>query len=99
MNGHLLPDDGLNIFLSPGAIQFTHRLLALCTVATLTVMALRVPSLKPAAVAAWGQAVLGVATLLFQVPIPLAAAHQMGAIIVFALLVRAAHGLKLACTS
>jgi heme a synthase len=89
MEGSVLPADGMDILRSPGAVQFAHRLLALSSVVVLTLLALRRRALRPAAAAAWCQASLGIATLLLQVPLPLAVAHQMGAVVVFVLVVRA----------
>jgi cytochrome c oxidase assembly protein subunit 15 len=40
------------------------------------------------------QIALGIATLLFVVPIPLAAAHQAGAVLVFAAVLNVAHALR-----
>ena len=40
------------------------------------------------------QIALGIATLLLVVPLPLAAAHQAGAVGVFALAVHLAHALR-----
>jgi heme a synthase len=40
------------------------------------------------------QAALGIATLLLVVPIPLAAAHQAGAVLLLTLAVLALHGLR-----
>jgi cytochrome c oxidase assembly protein subunit 15 len=40
------------------------------------------------------QIALGIATLLLVVPIPLAAAHQAGAVLVFAAALNVAHALR-----
>ncbi len=40
------------------------------------------------------QIALGIATLLFVVPVPLAAAHQAGAVLVFAAALNIAHALR-----
>ena len=40
------------------------------------------------------QAALGIATLLLVVPLPLAAAHQAGAVLLFAAALNAAHALR-----
>jgi cytochrome c oxidase assembly protein subunit 15 len=40
------------------------------------------------------QLVLGIATLLLVVPVPLAAAHQAGAVLLFAAALNAAHALR-----
>ena len=41
-----------------------------------------------------GQAMLGIATLMLVVPLPLAVAHQAGAFILFSLGLYALHGLR-----
>jgi cytochrome c oxidase assembly protein subunit 15 len=41
------------------------------------------------------QFALGVATLLLVVPLPLAAAHQAGAVLLFAAALNAAHALRI----
>jgi cytochrome c oxidase assembly protein subunit 15 len=41
------------------------------------------------------QLALGIATLLLVVPLPLAAAHQAGAVLLFAAALNAAHALRL----
>ena len=72
--------------------QFNHRILAVILLAAVTALwwacARRAPA--PATtwahagfVTAWAQAVLGVATLLLFVPIPLAALHQANALVLF----------------
>jgi cytochrome c oxidase assembly protein subunit 15 len=81
----------LNIFENIAAVQFNHRLLALVTVVVALVIWAwgRRLSLSPeahrgldlVALAALVQAGLGVATLLYVVPIPLAVLHQAGAIV------------------
>ena len=89
MGGSLLPGDGFDIVFGHGAVQFTHRMLAITTVLALSALALRHRQ-KPLVLAAgwsWCQAGLGVATLLNFVPLPLAVAHQMGALGLFSLLV------------
>lgn len=105
MDDGLFPDDGLvllphwlNAFETPAAVQYVHRILAVTLVACLTLLALWARTLRPlwlAAGWAWGQAGLGIATLLLAVPTPLAALHQMGAILVFALLVWARHTVRI----
>lgn len=40
------------------------------------------------------QIALGIATLVHVVPVPLAAAHQAGALLVFALALHVAHALR-----
>lgn len=83
----------LNFFENKATVQFDHRILAYATTATvivLWIMARRrgVPRPVRAGVsvlflAVALQAALGVSTLLLYVPVPLAAAHQAGALILF----------------
>lgn len=82
-----------NFFENVPLVQLTHRLAAMLTVASIVVMFLisfRATLATPArtalyalAAAALGQFVLGIATLLTFVPIPLGAAHQAGAMVTF----------------
>lgn len=84
----------LNLFENPAAVQLCHRLIAYGVLALATVHALRTWRSQPGtavargalllAFAVLGQASLGIATLLFVVPLPLALAHQFGAVIVLA---------------
>ena len=99
MDGHLLPADGLDPLHDLGAIQLAHRLLAASTVFSLSGLWLARRALPPAirrplsfaAAWAWCQAGLGASTLLLAVPLPLAAAHQMGALTLFGLVVWTLH--------
>jgi len=82
----------LNVFENVAAVQFHHRLLGL-SVALLSVLlwqsSRRVP-LPAKARTAFGalacmaliQVTLGITTLLFRVPIPVASLHQLGAVLV-----------------
>ena len=82
-----------NFFENVPLVQLDHRLLAILTsfvVVAIWVAALRWPPTAPARVAlhaatasVLGQFVLGIATLLTFVPVPLGAAHQIGAMAVF----------------
>lgn len=103
MDGGLFPADGLtrdpvllNAVANPAAVQYVHRVLALTLAACLTLAALwaRRRPLWLAAGWAWCQIGLGVATLLLAVPIPLAALHQMGAVMLIALLTWARHSVR-----
>jgi cytochrome c oxidase assembly protein subunit 15 len=96
----------VNLFENPAFAQFVHRWLAIATVATVLWLwaksrrvtlppAARLP-LDLLAVMALLQAGLGIATLLLVVPIPLAAAHQAGAVLLLTLTVLALHGLRAA---
>jgi heme a synthase len=93
-----------NWFENIAAVQFDHRLLAMTTVAAVALVWLagRSASLsRPArlvlhallAVAAL-QLALGVATLLFVVPILLAAAHQAGAVLLLTVAIVLRHELR-----
>jgi heme a synthase len=91
-----------NLFENPTTVQFDHRVLATTTyVATALLFlssrrgAMRAalpPSARHAAAAAFAmanvQVALGISTLLYLVPVPLAAAHQGGSV---ALLTAAIH--------
>jgi cytochrome c oxidase assembly protein subunit 15 len=91
-----------NLFENPTTVQFDHRVLATTTyIATALLFASsRRPAMRAAlpplartfATAAFAmanvQALLGVSTLLYLVPVPLAAAHQAGSV---ALLTTALH--------
>lgn len=105
MDGYWLPPSlwelkpfALNFLANLATIQFDHRLLALVLVAGAAALRLAgraaAPrarlSLNALAVAAGLQALLGVLTLLYRVPVPLAAAHQANALLLLsaALLVR-----------
>ena len=95
MDGHLVPEGYArlspwlrNLTENIPAVQFDHRVLATCTaVLALLVLGvgLRRGTLRPRLVALGGaiglQYALGVATLLWVVPVPLAAAHQAGAVL------------------
>jgi cytochrome c oxidase assembly protein subunit 15 len=75
-------------------IQFQHRWMAVLTVAVVCAAGLRAMAATPAArlparlmvAAALAQATLGVSTLVLSVPLPLASAHQTGAVVLIALI-------------
>lgn len=96
MNGSFTPPEAFGgvtgFFGQHGWVQFVHRWLAFVTGLGILAFALR---LKNAALAAmvFIQIGLGIATLLSQVALPLAALHQAGAIILLALCLQALHGL------
>ena len=81
----------INFFENAATVQFTHRILAislLLMVVAFWIHALRIPAygrLRPAssilAMVTIGQAGLGIATLLSEVQIELAASHQAGALV------------------
>ena len=93
-----------NWFENIPAIQFDHRLLAETTfvfVLVLWAVGLRRPLLGRARVALWAlfgtalvQVALGISTLLLVVPIPLAAAHQAGAVLLLTAAIAFRHTLR-----
>lgn len=95
----------LNLFENTAAVQFTHRWLAIVTALAILSYVWRVgqrADLPPVARTAslWlaagiaGQVLLGIVTLLHAVPVWLGAAHQGGAMIVIALMIRSLHTLR-----
>ena len=106
MEGRLVPPGLLamepawrNFFENPGTVQFQHRLLTLATAAFALGCALRWR--KAAGAAGWllltmalVQPTLGVLTLLLHVPVPLAAAHQSGAVLLLTSAVWFTHRLR-----
>jgi cytochrome c oxidase assembly protein subunit 15 len=94
----------LNWFENIAAVQFDHRVLAAATLSTIFVLwaaGLRADLPKPARKAlhtllaiAVVQAALGIATLLLVVPIPLAAAHQAGAVLLLTAAIVFRHTLR-----
>ncbi|KAJ7869309.1 cytochrome oxidase assembly protein-domain-containing protein, partial [Mycena olivaceomarginata] len=84
-----------NIFENPTTVQFDHRLLATTTYAGLAVLfaqtfrpawrtiipPLAITSARAAFAMANVQVLLGISTLIYLVPVPLAAAHQGGSIL------------------
>ena len=96
----------LNWFENIATIQFDHRLLAVTTAAVIFVLCaagLRGNLPRPARIAlhallaaATLQAALGISTLLLVVPIPLAAAHQAGAVLLLTAAIVFRHTLRAA---
>merc|ERR1719474_2006548 len=94
-----------NITENPTTVQFNHRILGTSTLAALTAVAIQSqrlplpPRIKTAAFAlggmVWMQVGLGISTLLLYVPVPVAAAHQSGAIITLSLAMWLAHETQL----
>lgn len=92
-----------NLFENHAAVQFNHRWLGIGAVLlavafawhcrTAATDAFARAALLAVPVAACAQAALGIATLLLWVPIPLAAAHQAGAVILLSAAAAAAHAL------
>jgi cytochrome c oxidase assembly protein subunit 15 len=93
-----------NWFENVAAVQFDHRLLAETTVASVVVLWLmgrRAVLPRPARIAlnallavALLQLSLGISTLLLVVPIPLAAAHQTGALLLLTAAIVFRHRLR-----
>jgi cytochrome c oxidase assembly protein subunit 15 len=94
----------LNWFESIAAVQFDHRLLAVATMAVIILVwaaSSRAVLPRPARAALHGlvaiallQVALGITTLLLVVPIPLAAAHQAGAVLVLTAAIVFRHTLR-----
>src|SRR6266571_4094968 len=95
----------LNLFGNVAAVQFDHRLIAWLLAFLSTWFWVRVrrgaappPRARLGADLLLGalalQIALGIATLLLSVPIPLAAAHQAGALLVFSAALFTAHSLR-----
>ena len=93
-----------NFFWNMATVQFDHRALALVLAIALPLLwwRSRAPSLPGRARTGAGllvamlavQVALGIATLVNVVPLPLAALHQAGAVLVFALALNVAHSLR-----
>jgi len=103
MSGNWFPPEGLrldppllNAVENPAAVQYVHRVLALTLLACLTLFAgwSRRRPVVLAALWAWVQAGLGIATLLGGIPLALASLHQMGAVVLFALLTWGLHSVR-----
>ncbi len=94
----------INFFENTITIQFTHRVLGTATVAAILLVWFfnrlvqtngRMSRLIGAlALAAVVQAVLGIATLVLVVPIPLAAGHQAGGMVLFSAVIIALHATR-----
>jgi cytochrome c oxidase assembly protein subunit 15 len=94
-----------NFFYNMATVQFDHRLLALALVIALPLLWLRIMRTPDASARARvgahllvvmliAQVALGIATLLMVVPLPLAALHQAGAMMLFALALNVAQALR-----
>lgn len=89
MDAHWVPPEvtGMNAMLhDPAGVQFIHRWIAIVAGIAVLTFAWRIKS-GPIAAMMVLQIALGVATLLTQVNIPLAAAHQAGAMVLIGLMV------------
>lgn len=93
-----------NFFENDAAVQFNHRVLGISTLTAITTLWMLAPKStlpKPTRHAlhamlgmSWTQAGLGLFTLLYFVPIPLAAAHQAGSLTLLTFATWALHTLK-----
>ncbi len=94
-----------NFFWNMATVQFQHRLVAYALAVAIPMLWWRVvaapgvPAVARAGAhlllaAIVGQIALGIATLLLVVPLPLAAAHQAGAVVVLAAALNLAHALR-----
>jgi cytochrome c oxidase assembly protein subunit 15 len=93
-----------NFFWNMATVQFDHRLGAWALAVVVPLAWWRVLASRPTPRARAGahlvlamlvaQVALGIATLLLVVPLPLAAAHQAGAVALFALALHLAHALS-----
>jgi len=94
-----------NFTENPTTVQFDHRILGTTTLVFLTAAAIQAqrlplpPHMKSVALAlgamGWCQVGLGISTLLLYVPVPIAAAHQSGALVTLSLAMWLAHEMKL----
>ena len=109
MNGDFVPPEifmveplWLNFFTNMATVQFDHRMIAWLLMGLIPWFAWRIwretPAARPAAAALtlWlaVQVVLGIATLLLQVPVALGAAHQAGAMVLFGMVMWANHAIR-----
>jgi cytochrome c oxidase assembly protein subunit 15 len=109
MNGDFVPPEifmveplWLNFFTNMATVQFDHRMIAWALMGLIPWFSWRIwnetPNARPAAVllTLWlaVQVSLGVATLLLQVPVALAATHQAGAMVLFGLVLWANHAIR-----
>ncbi|MEM8834070.1 MAG: COX15/CtaA family protein [Pseudomonadota bacterium] len=96
MGPHWIPPE-LNSFFSifedPVSVQFTHRWLAIIAFAVILSFAYRIKSFALALIA-FVQVGLGIATLLMNVPITLAALHQLNAFLLIGVLIFHMHALR-----
>ncbi|KAJ3339500.1 Cytochrome c oxidase assembly protein cox15 [Gonapodya sp. JEL0774] len=93
-----------NLVENPSAVQFDHRMLAYTTLVSSTALfayGRRLPIPRQAKAAlhavmalAYCQAALGIFTLLYLVPIPLASAHQAGSVAVYSAAIWLAQAMR-----
>src|SRR5690606_620407 len=95
MGGHFIPQELTafsNIIFEPVSVQFVHRWIAIVTGLVVLSFAYRIKSF-PLAGMVFLQIGLGIATLLSQVAMPLAALHQAGALVLIGLIIYNLHSL------
>lgn len=95
MDAHWIPPEVTGLWAithDPAAVQFVHRWIAVITLVAIATFAFRVRDPWLAGMI-FVQVGLGIMTILTQVWIPVAAAHQGGAMIVLGLMVRNLHRL------
>lgn len=88
MGGHLVPEELYNapsIFSDPASVQFMHRSMAYIVTISCLVLAYQRRSLM-IFLAISLQVATGIITLLYNVPIPLALLHQLGAVILLSVI-------------
>ena len=94
----------MNFFENKVTVQFGHRVLAIATAALLFVWYIKgrglfdnkrlTSSFKWIGMMVIIQVTLGLSTLLFQVPVPIAAMHQAGALLLFSAMLINVHALR-----
>ena len=109
MNGDFVPPEifmidplWLNFFTNMATVQFDHRMIAWLLMGLIPWFSWRIWNESPEArtpavvLTLWlaVQVGLGIATLLLQVPVALAASHQAGAMVLFGLLIWANHAIR-----
>jgi heme a synthase len=114
MNGQWMPAEMLvispwwnNFAYNMATVQFDHRMIAYVIAVLAGLAWWRVSAAGATPARPWAYAILaavvvqislGIATLLARVPVPLAALHQAGAVIVFACAIGLRHALRRAIT-
>ncbi|XP_012523001.1 cytochrome c oxidase assembly protein COX15 homolog isoform X2 [Monomorium pharaonis] len=93
-----------NFTENPATVQFDHRILGITTIALITCLGIlsrkhRLPGRGRKAVAAvlcagYLQVLLGISTLLYHVPLTLAASHQSGSLILLSTIIWLCHELR-----
>lgn len=94
-----------NFTENPTTVQFDHRIMGVTTLSMITALYLlsrkRVLPRKAyyavtaVAIMGWMQVILGITTLLTYVPVPLAASHQSGSLVLLSTAIWLTHELKL----